>query len=235
MKKFLAVVVVLLLVGGAAMAQDVQPAVKGGSKSLNFTFGGLGAFGLGASGIGGGIGISYFLAQNAAARIGIQVVNAGATNPANPPAGSTGTDGTQSAFQFGVGADYLMYMAGNTARVRPYMGAGVSFGMASTSNKNPVISPTTQTEVKNALGGETIGGVTYNAGTTLGVQGIVGAEFFLYPEISVSGEYNLNLFSSTSGSDQEVISGATTTTTKGGSFSQILGFSAVGARIQIYF
>ncbi len=235
MKRTFASMLSVLFLAGMISAQDVTPAVTAGSKSLNFTFGGLGAFGLGPSGISGGLGASYFLASNAAVRVGVQVVNASSTTPVNPPAGQTGSDGEQSAFAVSVGVDYLMYMTGATSRVRPYMGAGVNFGTASTSNKNAVVAPTVQTETKNRLAGETIGGRFYSAGTSFGAVGIVGAEFFLYPEISLSAEYQLTLISSTSAADQEVTQAPTTTTTKGGSSMQLLGFGAAGATLHIYF
>lgn len=235
MRRFITLLVAGLVFAGTMAAQDVKPAVSAGSKSLDFTFAGLGAFGIGPSGIGGGLGATYFLASDAAVRIGLQAVYASASYPANPPAGTPGTDGSQSAFQIGVGADYLVFMTGATSRVRPYLGAGVEFGMATTNRKNIVVGPGVQTETKNDLGGETINGTTYNAGTTIGARAVAGAEFFLYPELSLSAEYRLNVVSLTSQSDEEVSTPPTTVTTKGGSMTTILGFGAVGATLHIYF
>ena len=235
MKRFMIIMMAVLLVTSLSVAQDVSPMVSAGSKSLNFTFGGLGAFGLGPTGIGGGLGASYFLASDAAVRIGFQIANASSTIPANPAAGQTGTDGSQSAFTVGVAGDYLMYMTGASSRVRPYVGGGVQFGTASTNRKTAVISPAVQTEIKNSAGGETINGKTYFGGTSFGAVGIIGAEFFLYKEISLSAEYQLTLYSSTSAADQEVVTGGTTVTTKATSFSQLLGFGAAGAMLHIYF
>jgi len=235
MKRILIVVTAILVISSLAMAQDVSPMVSQGSKSLNFTFGGLGAFGLGPTGIGGGLGASYFLSNDAAVRIGFQIATASSSIPSNPAAGQTGTDGSQSAFTVGVGGDFLMYMTGASSRVRPYVGGGVSFGTASTSRKSAVIAPAVQVETKNSTGGETINGRTYFGGTTLGAIGIIGAEFFLYKEISRSAEYQWTLYSSPSAADLEVITGGTTVTTKSTSFSQLLGFGAAGAMLHIYF
>lgn len=235
MRKSLAILLVIVAVFGNVFAQDVKPAVSAGSKSLNFTFGGLGAFGIGPTGIGGGLGASYFLSSDAAVRVGLQVVSASATIPANPPTGSTGTDGSQSAFQVGVGCDYLMYMVGATSRIRPYMGGGIQFGFATTNSKNAVIAPTTQTEFKNRAAGETINGTTYTGGMIVSLRAVAGAEFFIYPELSLSAEYQLNGFSLLSQSDQEQINGPTTVTTKGGSSTTLLGFGAAGAVLHFYF
>ncbi len=224
MKKILAVILAVVMMCGVVLAQDVQNlGTKAGDKSMNFTFGGLGSFGIGATGPAGGIGLSYFLGSNAAVRAGLQVRSTSSTIPANPATGQTGTDGSNSSFTLGLSADYLMYMQGATSRVRPYMGAGVGFSMGSTDSKNAVIAP--------AIQGETKGG----AGITLGLMGIIGAEFYLYPEMSVSAEYTLTLFSMTSPADVVVTSGSTSTTTKQTSSSQILGFGQGGATLHIYF
>ena len=246
MKKLLVVMLAIFLVCGAVLAQDFQPAAKSGAKSLNFTFAGLGAFGIGATGPGGGLGVSYFLSNDAALRVGLQLALPSMTSPANPVAGKTGTDATASAFSFGISADYLMYMYGMTPRVKPFAGLGVSLAMASTDEKDGTndnsVGPFVQTETKNRAydkfgnpSGVTINNVTYNAGTQIGVMAILGAEFFIYPELSISAEYDLNLFSTTSASDQVSTTGPTSTTIKSPSFNKILGFGAAGARLHIYF
>lgn len=224
MKKVLAVVLAVVMMCGVVMAQDAPAGNQAGAKSMNFTFGGLGTFGLGATGINGGLGVSYFLSSDAAVRLGLQIGMASSTTPANPAAGQTGKDGESSSTSIGIGGDYLMYMGG--ARVKPYMGAGVSLSLNSNSSKS-VVNTTNgvQVETKNGPG----------AGMTIGLAGIAGAEFYLYNEISLSAEYRLNLFSTTSNSDMEVTTGSTTVTTKGGSSMNLLGFSAAGATLHIYF
>jgi outer membrane protein W len=235
MRRSISLIIVGSLVAGSLAAQDVKPAVSAGSKSLNFSFAGLGAFGIGPTGVGGGLGATYFLSSDAGVRIGLQLVYASSSTPANPPVGTPGKDGSQSAFQAAVGADYLMYLAGATSRVRPYMGAGVEFGFANTGRKIAMIGAGDQTEVKNSTGGESINGTTYFAGTMLSARAIAGAEFFLYPELSISAEYRLNVVELMSAADQEVITGPVTVTTKGGSATTLFGFGAVGAMLQIYF
>jgi opacity protein-like surface antigen len=237
MKKLLIVMLAVVMVCGAAFAQDFVPAAKAGAKSLNFTFAGLGAFGIGPTGPGGGFGCSYFLSNDAALRLGLQIALPSMTTPANPAVGNTGTDATASAFSFGVSADYLMYMYGMSPRVKPYAGLGVSLALASTDEKNGTNNNTnfTQTETKNNSNGVNINGTTYRAGTQLGLMAIMGAEFFIYSELSLSAEYQLNLFSLTSAADQVSTTGPTSTTTKSPSYTKILGFGTAGAALHIYF
>jgi opacity protein-like surface antigen len=233
MKKSIAVVIAAILVSTCAFAQDVQPVVKAGARSINFTFGGFGAFGLGAAGVNGGISGSYFLNQDAALRLGLQVYSISTKTPWNDPSGNgtiPGSDGTTSTFALGLDVDYLMYMNAMTARVRPYWGAGVRV-ITQSSDSKPAIansSPNnTLTETKNGTGGD---------GLSFGLAGFMGAEFFLYPEISVSAEYALNLINMTSRSDMVTsFKGSPSVTSKQGSATTILGFGSAGATLHIYF
>jgi opacity protein-like surface antigen len=232
MKKLLVVMLAVVMVCGAAFAQDFVPAAKSGAKSLNFTFAGLGAFGIGAAGVNGGFGVSYFMSNDAALRLGLQLKMNSSTQPYNDPAppNNPGSDGSTSTFGLGVGADYLMYMYGMTPRVKPYMGLGVFVLMNSSDTKFQITTAAadnTPTETKNGNG---------NEGLSFGLAGIAGAEFFIYPELSLSAEYQLNLFGLTSNSDKvESKKNKTDVTTKQGSSTQILGFGAVGATLHIYF
>jgi len=215
MKKVLVLAVAIAMIFGLASAQDVVPVAKTGSKSLNFTFGGLGAFGINPSGPNGGIGVSYFLNSDAAIRAGLQLGLATTSTPANP----SGTDGSTSSLTLGIAGDYLMYM--NAGRVRPYMGAGIHFTTQSSDTKYVVNGPGTQDEQK--------GGTP----TTFGLAGIIGAEFFIYSELSLSAEYQLNIISLTSTSD--LTNSNPSSTQKGGSSLNILGFGGGGATLHIYF
>ena len=229
MKKVLMLFLALAMLFSFATAQDVTPGVKAGSKSLNFTFGGLGAFGLNATGPNAptaGIGGSYFLNSDAAIRVGLQVVSTSRSIPANAPTGLSGTDGTGSSFGLGIGADYLMYMT--AGRVRPYWGAGLQFITMSNDYKPPVVGNASQGEDKD----DPANGPT---GVTFQVAGFLGAEFFIYSELSVSAEYQLNIVSLNSQSDNVQSNGNTSVTTKEPSTTTILGFGSAGATLHIYF
>jgi len=234
MNKTLAVVISSILIGGVAPAQEITPAVKSGAKSINFTFGGLGTFGLTGAGVSGGISGSYFLGKESAVRLGVQVLSRSTTTPWNDfttNGTNPGSDGSTSLFAFGVGADYLMYIGGITPRVRPYVGVGLRV-ISQTSDTKPAVATSspagTLVETKNGTGGD---------GLTFGSAAIIGAEFFLWSEISLSAEYQLNLYSMTSSSDQvQTFKGATqNVTTKQGSSNLILGFGSAGATLHIYF
>ena len=233
MKKLLVVMLAIFMVCGVVLAQDFQPAAKSGAKSLNFTFAGLGGFGIGPAGVNGGFGVSYFMSNDAALRLGLQIKSNSSTQPWNDPSGNgtnPGADGSTSNFALGVGIDYLMYMYSMTPRVKPYMGLGVFVTMNSSDTKFQISNAAANgqaTETKNGNG---------NEGLTFGAAGIAGAEFFLYSELSLSAEYQLNLISMTSKSDRTQSSkGLSDVTTKQGGSTQILGFGTVGATLHIYF
>ncbi len=233
MKQAVTFIIAVILLSSLALAQDVQPAVKAGAKSINFTFGGLGTFGLGAAGVNAGISGSYFMNQDAALRVGLQVYSSSTKTPWNDFSGNgtnPGSDGSTSLFGLGVGVDYLAYMNAMTPRVRPYLGAGVSVIMQSSDSKPALANSSangTTTETKGATAGD---------GLTFGVAGILGAEFFIYSEISVSAEYQLNLFSLTSSADLVTSrKGQSSVTAKQGSATTILGFGSAGATLHIYF
>ncbi|MDD8017479.1 MAG: outer membrane beta-barrel protein [Bacteroidota bacterium] len=225
MKKILTLVIAIVMLSGLTMAQN---SVNAGSKSLNFTFAGLGAFGLNGTGPSGGLGISYFMTQDAALRLGLQI---GLTSKTTPAAATGNTDATESTFDFGIGADYLMYMSGATSKVRPYVGLGVGVGIASSDKKPSVANnPANGTVVEQTNGR---GGVD---GFKLNVAGILGGEFFLYPELSLSAEYQLGLLGLLSPADQvQKVQGQADATAKGQSVTNILGFGAAGATLHIYF
>ncbi|HLP16852.1 MAG TPA: outer membrane beta-barrel protein [Bacteroidota bacterium] len=234
MKKTVLVLTGLLFVAAAALqAQDYRTTMRAGARSLNFTFGGFGTFGFTGSGVSGGLGYSYFPSAGTAYRIGLQAVYNHTTTPwnDNTTAGTNpGTDGTNSTLGLGAGFDYLMYWDGISARLRPYWGPGISVIYNMSSVKPPVSN--------NAPGGttlETRNGNT-NDGATVAVMWALGAEFFIYPELSVSAEYQLNLISITSRSDRVIVTKNNPDfTSKQGSSYQILGVGAAGATIHFYF
>jgi Outer membrane protein beta-barrel domain len=232
MKKLFAVLVAVAIAGESVMAQDVI-GLKQGSESLNFTFGGLSTLGTTGAKAGPttGFGMSYFLNSDAALRIGLQLGYASETIPSNIDGG---TDGSASVLGLGLSVDYLKYMLGATSRVHPYVGAGIAFSFTSTDQKSAVGLDETQKEVKNGVVSidnfNNIGG-----GITLGVLGIGGVEFFIYPEISLSAEYDLNIVNFNIPSDVTTTGGGFSYTTKNTTTTQVLGFSAANLGIHIYF
>jgi hypothetical protein len=70
---------------------------------------------------------------------------------------------------------------------------------------------------------------------TFDLHANLGAEFFLFNEISITGEYGLNVFNRTSPANMQAITGGTTVTTRGNPTTNVLGFGAAGATVRIYF
>jgi hypothetical protein len=236
LKKISLIILAALLVSGSLSAQDVRPVLKSGAKSLNFTFGGFGAFGLGGAGVSGGLGMSFFTSSDAAFRVGLQAALNSTKTPWNDNTtngSAPGSDGSSSSTSLGLGVDYLMYMNAMTPRVKPFWGLGVAITSISSD-----VKPAYPNSAGNGTIVETKNGDA-NDGLTLGAAGILGAEFFLYSELSLSAEYRLNLFSLTSRSDRVVSTksstGSSDVTTKQGSATQILGFGAGSATLHIYF
>lgn len=200
------------------LAEDVGSQVALNSKAVLFDFSGLSVLGAGA--FEGGFGGKYFLTDVLALRGSLQFLTASQSVDANPPAGTTGTDGSTSATQFGLSAAVEYHLL--KTRVSPYVGGGLMFSTTSTQSKPPVTGATAQTTTKNRIAGETIGGVTYNAGLNFGVNGLAGVEFFITKEVSLAAEYQLG-YSILSRYDQDVGG----TTTKVGSLNSF-GISATG-------
>lgn len=228
MRKTLLAGALAIFVAGPVAAQGVQPAVHDGSRSINFTFDGLGSFGLAGTGVNGGIGMSFFRSRDRAIRLGLQMGYDRSTSPWNGV--GAGADGLSTSWRLGVGADLLRYRDIVPGRVRPYIGVGVSIATAS-SDQKPAVSNNapdgTLIETKNSGA---------NDGLTIGTRGVLGAEFFIFPEVSVSAEYTLNLASYTRRADVGTsYKNLPEVTTKRGSALTILGFGAGGAMVHIYF
>jgi hypothetical protein len=217
-----------ILVAGSLAAQEVQPAVHDGSRSVNFTFDGLGSFGLAGTGVNGGLGMSFFKSRDRALRLGLQMGYNRSTQPWNGI--GQGSDGLTTNWNFGAGADVLRYRDSGSGRVRPYAGVGLSFTIASSDQKPPVASTPPDGTILERKD------INATDGLTIGTRGILGAEFFIFSQVSVSAEYRLNIVSYTSRADQVTrFQGLPDAVTKNGSALTVFGFGAGGAMVHIYF
>jgi hypothetical protein len=206
--------------------------MKPGTKALLFTFNGL-SF-ISAGNFDGGAGFKYYIMDGMAVRGALIFTNAHATLPTNPVAPATGTDGSQSATTGGFTVALEKHL--NNHRVSPYIGGGGLFSVTSTEAKNVVTGnpPPDQTTFKNRAAGETINGQFFQGGTSGGVFGLIGFEFFLKKDISFSGEYRLG-YTTTSRKNQDVILTGVTTTTKVGD-SHVFNVSSQGLfTLAVYF
>lgn len=225
----LACFAILMSAATPAFAQDLPSSVANGSTAVLFSFSGLAN--LGANAFDGGIGAKWYWSDEWALRGGLQFTTASQTLPANTPAGLSGADGSISALRIGVEAAAERHLT--KSRVSPFVGGGIGFAITRTESKNPVIG-VPQTTVKNNVGGETVNGVHYDAGTSIGVFALGGVEFFVTKEVSLAAEYRLG-FSSTGRADEERSTGNTTITTHLGSASSF-GISSAGSlTLAVYF
>lgn len=231
MRKILAMAGAFVLTGSVCYGQ-VTPDLSAGSRALLFEFNGLSV--IAAGDFDGGAGFKYFVADSTAVRGGVQLSRGTSDIKANPVAPNTGRDGSQSGTLVGLSAALERHMG--MGRVSPYIGGGVMFSTTSTEATNVVVGnpPGVQTTTKNEQFGETINGSTYFGGRSVGIFGLMGFEFFLRDEVSLSGEYRLG-YTSTTRKDEQVTTGATTTTIKIGS-SNLLDISSRGLlTLAVYF
>lgn len=220
----------LCLIHSLALAQ-VTPALQSGSKALLFNFSGLDN--LNANSFNGGIGVKYYLSPSTAFRGGLQFASANEDDPANPASGQQAQDGETSATRVGISG--ALEFHGGTGRVTPMWGLGVAFSTTSTERKNPNIGPASgQFIVKNSRNGELINGLNFVGGSQVDFFALVGAEFFIVKEASLSAEYRFG-FSKISRKDQETTQGPNTATTKLGGGSGF-GIATAGVlTLAIYF
>jgi opacity protein-like surface antigen len=225
------VIFAMVLVSSLAYGQGVNPNYSAGSKAMLFSFDGLSTLRAGA--FDGGIGAKYFLGPKMALRGALQFATSSEDLPANAGAGQQATDGEQSATQFGISAALEFHLG--TKRANPYLGGGLSLSTTSTESTDPVAGPATnQTKVENSRFGESVNGKPFVAGTTLGVFGMAGVEFFLLNEVSLSAEYRLGI-SKNSRADQKITSGNQTTTTKIGGGSEFGTSNSGLLTLAVYF
>ncbi|MBI3578129.1 MAG: outer membrane beta-barrel protein [Ignavibacteriales bacterium] len=228
-KKFSWLIVIFGMLTTNAFTQEVTPVLNSGATAVLFSFDGLAN--LGANSFDGGLGGKWYWSDQWAVRAGLQFATGSVDIPSNPPPGSTGTDGSVSAWRLGIGfaAEYHL----TKSRVTPYFGGGVGFAITRTESKNPVISAS-QTTVKNNRNGETLIGQTFFGGTSFDIYGLGGVEFFLTKEVSLAAEYRLGA-TFVSRADEERINANTSITSKLGS-SSMFGITTGGAlTLAVYF
>lgn len=219
--RLMAGAVAVLMAVSFTWSQDFATSIASGSKSMLFTMQGLAT--LGAGDFNGGFGAKYFISDKMGIRAGLGLIMANEGIPL--PDGQSGTEGSRSAFGFGINAALEYHLL--STRVSPYLGAGLGFSTMSTNYEALVVAPATfQRTTENDLGGEDIGSSTYYAGTAMNIGAIVGVEFFVTKEISLAAEYQLG-YTMVSVPDEKdnTAPGTTVTTISGG--QSYLGLGSV--------
>ncbi len=225
MRKLLVVLFVVISFSANIFAQEVKPAPMAGTAGILFTFSGFSN--LGAGNFEGGFGGKYFFTKNFALRGIVSFTNASLTEP------TATIDEETSATRFGIGAAVEYHFM--TKRVSPYIGGGVQFSTTSTEHSYPSGFEEKTTETDYSV---SINGSGFSGGTSFTVFGAVGAEFFLFDELSLAAEYRLGLESFSQADPEVKVEGpgySTTVTGKGASTSVIALDSQGFLTLAIYF
>ncbi len=194
MKRLVAVLLVLALVCGPALAGDTaKPITKAGSKALMFDLGGLAN--LSAGNYEGGLGFKYYISNGFAARIALGF-NLGSETTKNPstvtplPANQL-SESKLSTMSFTI-APGIQYNLVTTNAVVAYVGGQVSFTSSSQE----------RTGNNAGLGvGFTQDHSFTTSSTIFGAAAFVGVEWFAWDNISLAGEYRFG-FSTSSGKSE---------------------------------
>ena len=205
MQKLAMIVLLCAALAGTASAQEsnsgntsATPNTTAGNKALTFSISGLGTFGITGSYVtsvplsgtlfdstdfGGvfeafgvrlgrpliGLGFKTFLADRMALRGGLSILSSSKTTPVNDS-----IDTKSSSFGFGISPALEVHL-GNAGPVSGYTGFVLSYGMYSKTN-----NPNDSTENSNTA-------------STFGGGAILGVEFSPWTNISLSGEYQVGI------------------------------------------
>jgi opacity protein-like surface antigen len=199
MKRLAIVVLSSCLLASASYAGDPKPVTSAKSKALLFDLGGLAT--LAAGNYGGGLGFKYYIASDLALRLSLGFTSSTQTdkNTQNPiPAGRLGESNLTNT-QFTV-APAITYNLAKSSTIAAYVGGMVSF--TSTSEKREGNS--------GGTGAGFDSGEEYHVSSTgYGVAGLLGAEWFPWENISLSAEYRLGYYHSSS-TTESTAAGTTT-------------------------
>jgi len=216
-------VLAIVMAVSFASAQDFTTSVAAKSKAMLFTLQGLAS--LGAGDFNGGLGVKYYLSNAMALRAGVGLIMANEVLPL--PDGQSGTEGSRSATGFGISAAVEYHLL--PTRVSPYVGGGLGFTTTSTNYEALLIAPATfQRTTENSTTGENIGGDTYYAGSAFNIGALLGVEFFVTKEISLSAEYQIGYTAIATPDEKDNTAPGTTVTTKTGGIS-FIGIGAANA------
>jgi len=189
MKRLVAVLLVLALVGGTALAAETaKPITKAGSKALLFDLGGLAN--LSAGNYEGGLGVKYYISNGFAVRVGLGFGMTSETtkNPATTVPTNQLSESKLSGMSFSI-APGIQYNLVTTNAVVAYAGAQVSF---TSSNQE-------RTGNNAGMGVGFTQGSSYKTSSSIfGAAAFIGVEWFAWENISLAGEYRFG-FSTSSG------------------------------------
>ncbi|MEP7220064.1 MAG: outer membrane beta-barrel protein [Bacteroidota bacterium] len=205
MKKLLAVAIIFAATFGIAKAQENKPHTASGNKTLLFSINGFGDFGVGGSYAGSvplgnstvdsmfralgelvgtslirpvyGFGMRFFVADNVGLRIALGFNSTSNSTPR--VTGTTTTTDKDSRMAFGISPGLEFHVA-HAGPVSFYTGGVLSYAMSMTS-KGQDSTETSATQ------------------SAFSINGLVGAEFYPWENVSLGAEYQVGVrFASTS-------------------------------------
>lgn len=235
MKKFIAIAAVALLIGETASAQKAT----GGALTVE---GQLSLWGP-TQVVAPLIRARYFLTDDLAARVQLGFfTNSNTNNFAANPDGTGGTGSrvrTNNFFDLRLGIEKHL---GSHEKFSPYLGAEFMFGSGSAketwTNSNDGNSYTLN-DSRTMTGNWQGGGLTYNPGTTIGFNLILGADYYVFEQLFIGAEFGYG-FMSNNRPDvviEQSVGGNTNKTTQLGGSTSGLGMYNMngGMRIGIRF
>ena len=212
MKLFIFIALAVMLVGMTAQAAEVP--TSAGDKAMVFMFNGLDDLSLGTYGE-YGFGVRYYIADGMAVRAGLTVGMDSRTDESNV-AGAA--DAESKDTDYGLNVALEMHMESPCSSVSPYYGIGADIMM---SSEEDITAVGTTGDTRTVTVSE----------TAFGGFGIVGFEWAFANCMTLGGEYQLGLQSSSGETETE--NGTTVTSNK---FStSLIGFQTCSVYLSVYF
>lgn len=213
MKLFMFIIIAVMLVGTAAQAAEV-PTSKG-DKAMVFMFNGLDSLALGGYGNEYGMGVRYYINDGMAAKVGVTFGRDSRTDKSNEQGAA---DKERNYTDYGLNVALEMHMESPCSSVSPYVGAGAGIAMSSDERITPV---GTEGKIRTVTESE----------TGFGGFGIVGFEWAFTNCMTLGGEYQVGLQSSSAKTETE--NGTMVTSDE---FStSVIGFQTCSFYLSVYF
>lgn len=204
-----------------ARADDNKPITNSGAANLSFTFGGLNTLAAGPIFSGSpaavpvySVGYRTFIANEMALRASLGLLIGSTTTPSS---NTSVTDDKVSRTGLQIGVGIVKFMQA-TAALSGFMGGQVSYLMG--TNKHTPPHATGGTDDFNS-----------SSGNSLGINVMIGGEWFFNQAMSLGAEYQFG-FASSSGSSTNSTNG--TETTADGESSTFIGTGAASLSLNVY-
>jgi opacity protein-like surface antigen len=166
--------------------------VEHGKNGLRFTVQGLDYIGLGT--VKGGVGFKRWVNSNMALR---GDVGFGFSHSTQNSTNTLLTDAKSKSSQFSLDAGAEFHFAAGQ-KVSPFFGGGINFGTSTNKYEYSILK-------NNPVAGTSK--LYKSSSSSFGAEAFLGVEFFMGKHLSLTGEYDLGLSSSTQKSKTETVGG----------------------------